>query len=97
MKKILNYTFYSLLVISGLVFAVLNSEQVALDYYFGKLELHLSLIMIVSLFFGAVLGVVVSMGHVLKARREINKLKKAVQLAEKEVSNLRTIPVKDNH
>lgn len=97
MKRILNIVFYLLLIILGLVFAVLNSELVALNYYFGSHDVHLSIVMVISVCIGALIGVLVSLAQIMKARREISKLKKSVQLTEKEVANLRTIPIKDNH
>ena len=36
-------------------------------------------------------------GIVLGQKREIAKLRKAVKLAEKEVTNLRALPLKDSH
>jgi len=97
MKKILSGAFFLLLVLFGIVFAVLNSDMVALNYYFGTQQVPLSLIMLLAMIVGALIGVLVSMGQLLKARRDVAKLKKSVQLAEKEVSNLRTIPIKDSH
>lgn len=97
MRRILNIAFYLLLVLCGLVFAILNSDLVTLSYYIGSREVPLSLIMFSALILGVVIGVLVSLGQVMKARHEISKLKKSVQLAEKEVTNLRTIPIKDNH
>lgn len=97
MKKIISSVFFLILVLFGIIFAVLNSEMVALNYYFDTQQVPLSLIMLLSMIIGAVIGVLVSMAQLLKARRDVSKLKKQVQIAEKEVSNLRTIPIKDSH
>jgi putative membrane protein len=84
-------------VLTGILFAVLNSQTVQLNYYFGSKEIALSLLMIVVIILGTLLGILVSAGHLLKARHDISRLKKNIQLAEKEVTNLRTIPIKDSH
>ncbi|MDH5408776.1 MAG: LapA family protein [Gammaproteobacteria bacterium] len=97
MKKIMSSVFFLVLVLFGIIFAVLNSDMVALNYYFDTQQVPLSLIMLLSMIIGTVIGVLVSMAQLLKARRDVSKLKKQVQLAEKEVSNLRTIPIKDSH
>ena len=97
MKKIMSSVFFLVLVLFGIIFAVLNSDIVALNYYFGVQQVPLSLIMLLSMIVGTVIGVLVSMAQLLKARRDVSKLKKQVQIAEKEVSNLRTIPIKDSH
>lgn len=97
MKRILSTIVIFLLVLTGILFAVLNSQTVQLNYYFGSKEIALSLLMIVVIILGTLLGILVSVGHILRARHDISRLKKNIQLAEKEVSNLRTIPIKDSH
>ncbi|MDH5444532.1 MAG: LapA family protein [Gammaproteobacteria bacterium] len=97
MKRIMSSILIFLLMLTGIFFAVLNSQTVQLNYYFGVKELALSLLMILNIIIGTILGILVSAGHLLKARHDISRLKKNIQLAEKEVSNLRTIPIKDSH
>lgn len=97
MKRIISSIVIFLLVLTGILFAVLNSQTVQLNYYFGSKEIALSLLMIVVIILGTLLGILVSAGHLLKARHDISRLKKNIQLAEKEVTNLRTIPIKDSH
>lgn len=98
MKRILNVGFYLLLVLFGIIFASLNSEPVGLDFFhFGTLQIPLSIVIVMAIGIGVIIGFIVSFTQLMKARREISKLKKSVQLAEKEVANLRTIPIKDNH
>ena len=97
MKRILSTIVIFLLVLTGILFAVLNSQTVQLNYYFGSKEIALSLLMILVIILGTLLGILVSVGQILKARHDISRLKKNIQLAEKEVTNLRTIPIKDSH
>jgi putative membrane protein len=78
----------------GLVFAILNSQTVQLNYYFGSKELHFSLALIVAMLVGALLGVAVSLSMLLRLRREAARLRKAVEMAEKEMANLRINPIK---
>jgi hypothetical protein len=46
---------------------------------------------------GVVLGILASLGSIIKLRRERARLKHAVKMAEAEVNNLRSIPIRDAH
>lgn len=87
--------FVVLLVCVG--FAVINAEPVAVSYYFGELTAPISLIVVIAIIVGAILGIVAGLGMVLKAKREISGLRRQLRLKEKEVSNLRAIPIRDEH
>jgi putative membrane protein len=97
MVRIVYLFLFLVLVIFGIVFAVLNAEPVQLNYYFGSKDVALSLILVLAMIVGALLGVLASASMIISNRREVVKLRKAVQLAEKEVANLRAIPLRDNH
>ena len=81
----------------GLSFALLNSEIVTLNYYFDKLQAPLSLIIVIALAFGAVMGVLASLWVVFAQKREMAKLRKVAKITEKEIANLRSLPMKDSH
>ena len=95
--KIFTIGFWLLLFILGIVFAVLNTETVSLNYYFGRIELPVSLVMSIAMLIGACLGGFASLGAVLRTRRAMAKLKKHSEMTEKEVLNLRAIPIRDKH
>lgn len=97
MMKILYLFLFLVLVIFGIVFAVLNADPVELHYYFGSKQVALSLVIVLSMMVGAVLGVIASTSVIVSSRREVHKLKKSVELAEKEIANLRAIPLQDKH
>ena len=46
---------------------------------------------------GALLGIFASLSFIISSRRSASKLKKSVEVAEKEIVNLRNIPIKDEH
>ena len=94
MARIFYVIIFFILFMVGLVFAILNSQTVQLNFYFGTKELHFSLALIVAMLVGAVLGVTVSLFALLRLRREAARLRKAVELAEKEIANLRINPTK---
>ncbi len=97
MVRIIYLFIFLVLVIFGIVFAVLNAEPVTLNYYFGSKQVALSLILVLAMIVGAILGVIASASMIISNRREVLKLRKSVELAEKEVTNLRAIPIRDNH
>jgi len=97
MRRILLLVFIFILVIIGLSFSLLNAETVQLKYYFGHFTAPLSWIIILSVACGAALGVLSSFGMVMRLKREIAKLHRTNKLTEKEVANLRSLPIKEKH
>jgi hypothetical protein len=53
--------------------------------------------LIIAIITGAILGVIASAGVIVKLKREKAKLRKLTELSEKELKNLRTLPIKDEH
>lgn len=97
MLRIFYLLLFLLLIVIGIAFAVLNAEAVEFSYYFSSRQIPLSLILVLAMFAGAVLGVLASTSLIIKLKREMAQLKKSASLAEKEIINLRAIPIKDKH
>jgi len=97
MLRLVYSSFALLVIIFGIVFAVLNAENVQLNYYLGSVELPLSLVLVVTMIIGALLGIFASLSFIIGSRRSASKLKHSVDVAEKEIANLRNIPIKDEH
>ncbi len=95
MKRIFIFIIVLVAILIGLSFAVLNANPVPLDYYFGNGEFPLSLILVATLGAGCVLGVIATLGLVLIAKRETAKLRHDLKLKDKEVANLRSLPITD--
>lgn len=95
MKRIVTFLILALIVLLGVLFAVLNAQPVLLNYYFGSREMPLSLVLVIALAAGAVLGILASIGVLIRSRREMHKLRRAARLAEKEIDNLRSLPIRD--
>ena len=79
----------------GAVFAVLNADFVQFNYYYGSIELPLSLIIAGAIFLGAVLGVIVAFFLSLNLKQENAQLRYQVDLRSKEIDNLRALPIRD--
>lgn len=97
MSKLIYTVIVLVVVLFGIIFAILNAENVQLNYYFGSQQIPLSLVMVMSMIVGAVLGVFASISLIFRNRKEISRLRKASAMAEKEIANLRAIPIKNTH
>jgi putative membrane protein len=85
-----------LVLILGAGFASLNDAQVTLNYYFGIIDAPLSLALLGALGIGLLLGFLASLALWIGARREIAGLRRHARLAQQEVKNLRSIPLKQH-
>jgi putative membrane protein len=83
-------------VTSSIVFAVLNSHLVDINYYLGETQAPLSLVLAMTLMLGVVVGISPCVNIIVKIKRENARLNKRIKLTEEEVVNLRNIPIKDN-
>lgn len=85
------------IILIGLTFAILNSSPVVLNYYFGQSEISLSLLLASTLGFGAAIGLLLFSPTFFKLKKGNLVLKHRIKQVEKEVENLRAIPIKDSH
>ena len=97
MSRILTFCFVLVVMVIGLAFHLRNNHAVVIDYYLGTMEIPLSLIVIGALCLGALLGVLASIPLLIKLKAQNAKLSRRVKVNEKELNNLRVIPVKDAH
>lgn len=97
MARIFSLIFFIILLVLGLFFGVINADPVTLNYYWGVSQIPLSIIMVLCVLSGAVLGVLASLSLMVRLRHQISRLRREVKNAEKEVTNLRTLPLKDEH
>ena len=95
MSRIAKLILALAILLFGLAFHLKNNQLVELNYYVGTLELPLSLMVVIGLCIGALLGVLASMPIIIKLKRQKMKLEKQVKNSEKEINNLRVLPVKD--
>ena len=93
--KLVKLIIFLFFLIVGAAFAILNSGMVTLDYYFGFIELPLSIVLIAFMSFGALLGIFACSSLMLKLKHENNGLKRQANIVKEEVKNLRTIPIRD--
>jgi uncharacterized integral membrane protein len=81
----------------GLIFAGLNADLVTVNYYWGTERLPLSLLAILSFVLGGLLGLLTALITYIKLKYVNRRLRHRLILVEKELSNLRALPFKDQH
>lgn len=78
----------------GLTFAALNSTPVWFNYYLGTTSIALSLLLVMVFGVGILVGLISSFLPWLGVKCENSRLKARLKIVEREVENLRSIPIK---
>jgi len=97
MKRILFFIVLLILVVFTISFTLLNTQTVSIKYYFVQWNTDLMKVILFSVCLGAALGFMATIGMVIRLKHELKRKKKEVKLIEKEVANLRALPLKDKH
>jgi lipopolysaccharide assembly protein A len=97
MKRVLRAVLILAVIAVAVLLTWVNITPIELRYLVGAVEIPLPVALWVSLFVGAVLGIVACMGRLLRLQRENRLLRKQKRLAETELNNLRNLPIKDGH
>jgi lipopolysaccharide assembly protein A len=93
--RIISYFLLLIIVLFGMTFATLNSESVTINYYLGQSSLPLSLLLVLVFAGGCLVGMLVGFGLLIKSKLHNYRLRQRLNLAEKEIDNLRNIPLQD--
>lgn len=95
--RFVTYLLLLIIILIGVTFAVLNPTLVTMNYYIGQKTLPLSLLLVSVFALGSFLGLLVGGWLFLKVKLKNYRLKQKLKVAEKEVQNLRAIPLQDRH
>lgn len=95
MIKIISYLIFLLVILLGITFSIMNSAPVNIHYYFGSQDMPLSMIMAISFGSGLFLGLLMMGISMLRMKADEYRLKKRLKMAELEIENLRSIPIKE--
>lgn len=93
--RIFSYLFLLIVMLVGLTFASLNSTVVTFNYYLGVVNIALSLLLVFALGAGIILGLMTAIFPWLKIKRDNMRLKSRLKVVEKEVENLRSLPIRE--
>jgi len=97
MSRLVSVVLVFILAILGLAFAAINAKPVELNYFLATREVPLAMTLVLTLVFGALVGLLFSLGMVIRFKRETLRLRRQIRIVEQEVTNLRNIPIKDAH
>jgi putative membrane protein len=93
--RIFSFLLLILLVLIGVSFATLNSQTVTINYYLGQHSLPMSLLVIIVFGIGGLIGILTTSWITLKLKIKNYRLKQRIKSAEKEIENLRAIPLQN--
>jgi putative membrane protein len=93
--RIISFFFLIVIILFGMTFATLNSESVTINYYLGQNSLPLSLLLVFAFAAGCMVGMVVGFWLLIKAKIANYHMRQQLNMAEKEINNLRAIPLQD--
>lgn len=95
--RIVMTIFYLILILVGISFAALNASSVHVNFYLTTLKMPISVLMTLMLGVGMFLGFCLFLFRYWRLKGEYRKIKNQLRLTEKEIKNLRAIPLKDQH
>lgn len=98
MKVFLYLLLAFIVLLFGISFALNNTESVTVSYYFGlDWSGSLSWLLVVTLAAGALLGVLFTLGWVIRAKRQAAQARREAAQLEREASSLRPLAERESH
>ena len=97
MKRFFYIIAIIITLVIGAVFSSRNAGMIKMDFIITVIETNLSLAIIIALILGACLGVLASLVWLISAKSELLRWKKKAEVSQKELNNLRAIPLRDEH
>lgn len=96
MKFFVYLLVFTVVAVFGLTFTLKNSQPVELHYYPDLvLSAPLSIVLLVTLLIGTLVGMFVTWIALMNKRRELSRARKEISRLDQEIQNLRNIPLKD--
>ena len=96
MKRLLWLAIVLAVVAVGLSFAMLNPQDVELDFYFGRLPLPISLWLVLAFALGALVGMGAALGIIMRQRWQLVRLQREAEASRDELSELRKLPIRNS-
>ena len=93
--RIMLTLFYLVLILIGVSFAALNASSVPVNFYYTTIKMPISVLMTIMLGVGMMLGFLLFLYRYWRLKAEHRKVKNQLRMTEKEIKNLRAIPLND--
>lgn len=97
MRRILTIAIFIIVFTVGAAFSAINTNPVEINYYLGTLAAPLSVVIVLSLIVGIILGALAIFLSSLRLRYENSRLNKKLAISDQEINSLRILPIKDVH
>ncbi|WP_078119526.1 LapA family protein [Thiosocius teredinicola] len=91
---IIKLFFILVFLVVGASFAIINDKPVVVDLYFLTPELPLSLLLLLAMGCGILLGGLAGTVYFMRVKKENADLRRQSRLVTEEVKNLRNMPIK---
>ena len=95
--KYLYLLFWLIVILVITSFTLLNAHTVEFDYYFSSFKIFLPLLLLAVLIIGIILGNILMLPGLLRNKRRFHQARAQAKKLEKEVNNLRSIPIDNEH
>ncbi|KTC92984.1 MULTISPECIES: LapA family protein [Legionella] len=88
---------YLILIVLGVSFAALNASSVHVNFYFKTVSMPISVLMTIMFGVGLLIGFLFFIYRYWRLKMDYLKIRNQLRMTEKEIKNLRSIPLKDQH
>lgn len=95
--RIIKVFLYIVLLLVGISFAALNAGSVQVNLYVTTVTLPISVLMVIMIGLGLLIGFVLFVARYWQFKMELLKVQNQLKITEKEIKNLRDIPLKNQH
>tara|TARA_B110000908_G_C10118039_1_gene386290 strand:- start:203 stop:493 length:291 start_codon:yes stop_codon:yes gene_type:complete len=95
--RIFKLLFLIIIALLGVSFSCLNASFVKINLYVATYDMHLSILIVLILGIGILIGCVAMSTAYLRLKAENLSIKSKVKWADKEISNLRALPIKNKN
>lgn len=93
--RVIYYLLLIVVVLLGATFATLNMQVVSLNYYLDQAKVPLALLLALTFGCGSLFGLIIGFWLLLKTKLKHYRVRQRLTLVEKELENLRTIPLRE--
>jgi len=97
MRRIVTIAIFITVFAIGAAFSAINTDPIAINYYLGSMTAPLSVIVVLSIVTGIILGAAIIFTNTLRLRYENRRLQKKLTISEQEIDSLRILPIKNTH
>lgn len=81
--------FWMIAIVLIIIFVAVNSHSIELNYYIGKANIYLPLLLCVSIILGALFGILAMLPTWLRSKNDLRKAKKSLVAAHHELQRFR--------